>query len=241
MADDKKKKGEDHAPEGKKHAAGEGPVPQEKKEPKPKKGGRKEKAPATIQAAAGKARAKGDKGARLVAAYKDQVVPSLMKDFGYKNPMQVPKLEKIVVNMGLGEAISNNKLIEQGEEQLMAIAGQKPVVTRSRKSIANFKLRENQAIGCMVTLRKDRMYEFFDRLVNVALPRVRDFKGVSSKSFDGKGNFTLGVREQIIFPEINYDRIEKIKGMNITIVTTAKNDEEGRALLRYMGMPFRTA
>jgi large subunit ribosomal protein L5 len=164
-----------------------------------------------------------------------------MKDFGYKNPMQVPKLEKIVVNMGLGEAISNNKLIEQGEEQLMAIAGQKPVVTRSRKSIANFKLRENQAIGCMVTLRKDRMYEFFDRLVNVALPRVRDFKGVSSKSFDGKGNFTLGVREQIIFPEINYDRIEKIKGMNITIVTTAKNDEEGRALLRYMGMPFRTA
>jgi large subunit ribosomal protein L5 len=143
--------------------------------------------------------------------------------------------------MGLGEAISNNKLIEQAEEQMMAISGQKGVVTRSRKSIANFKLRENQAIGCMVTLRKDRMYEFFDRLVSVALPRVRDFKGVSSKSFDGKGNYTLGVREQIIFPEINYDKIEKIKGMNITIVTTARNDEEGRALLRYMGMPFRTA
>jgi large subunit ribosomal protein L5 len=164
-----------------------------------------------------------------------------MKDFGYKNPMQVPKMEKIVVNMGLGEAINNNKLIEQAEEQMMAISGQKAVVTRSRKSIANFKLRENQAIGCMVTLRKDRMYEFFDRLVSIALPRVRDFKGVSGKSFDGKGNYTLGIREQIIFPEINYDKIEKIKGMNITIVTTARNDEEGRALLRHMGMPFRTA
>jgi large subunit ribosomal protein L5 len=238
MADDKKKKGEE-TPE-KKHAAGDGPIAPEKKEAKAKRG-KKEKAPATIQAAPGKAKAKGDKGARLADSYKGQVIPSLMKDFGYKNPMQVPKLEKIVVNMGLGEAISNNKLIEQAEEQLMAIAGQKPVVTRSRKSIANFKLRENQAIGCMVTLRKDRMYEFFDRLVNVALPRVRDFKGVSAKSFDGKGNYTLGIREQIIFPEINYDKIEKIKGMNITIVTTAKNDEEGRALLRYMGMPFRTA
>jgi large subunit ribosomal protein L5 len=164
-----------------------------------------------------------------------------MKDFGYKNPMQVPKMEKIVVNMGLGEAINNNKLIEQSQEQLMAISGQKPVITKSRKSIANFKLREGQSIGAMVTLRKDRMYEFFDRLVSIALPRVRDFKGVSSKSFDGKGNYTLGIKEQIIFPEINYDRIEKIKGMNITIVTTAKNDEEGRALLRHMGMPFRAA
>jgi len=164
-----------------------------------------------------------------------------MKDFGYKNPMQVPKIEKIVVNMGLGEAISNNKLIEQAQEQMMAISGQKPVITKARKSIANFKLREGQSIGAMVTLRKDRMYEFFDRLVSIALPRVRDFKGVSSKSFDGKGNYTLGIREQIIFPEINYDKIEKIKGMNITIVTTAKNDEEGRALLRHMGMPFRTA
>ena len=200
---------------------------------------RKEKAPATISAAPGKAAAKGVAPARLRAIYKDSVVPSLMKEFGYKNPMQVPKLEKIVVNMGLGEAISNNKLIEQGEEQLMAISGQKPIVTRSRKSIANFKLRENQPIGCMVTLRSHRMYEFFDRLVNVALPRVRDFKGVSSKAFDGKGNYTLGIREQIIFPEINYDKIEKIKGMNVTIVTTANNDEEGRALLRYMGMPFR--
>jgi large subunit ribosomal protein L5 len=241
MADDKKKQADEKP---KKHAGGEGPIADAKAasgEKKPKKGGRKEKAPATIVAAQGKAAAKGDKPARLAESYKASVVPALMKDFGYKNPMQVPKLEKIVVNMGLGEAISNNKLIEQGEEQMMAIAGQKPVVTRSRKSIANFKLRENQAIGVMVTLRKDRMYEFFDRLVNIALPRVRDFKGVSSKSFDGKGNYTLGIREQIIFPEINYDKIEKIKGMNITIVTTAQNDEEGRALLRHMGMPFRTA
>ncbi|HZX96986.1 MAG TPA: 50S ribosomal protein L5 [Myxococcales bacterium] len=174
-------------------------------------------------------------------AYKEQIIPSLMKDFGYKNVMQVPKVEKVVVNMGLGEAITNNKLIEQAEEQMMAITGQKGVVTRSRKSIANFKLRENQPIGVMATLRKDRMYEFLDRLLNIALPRVRDFKGVSGKSFDGKGNYTLGIKEQIIFPEINYDRIEKIKGMNITIVTTARSDEEGRALLRYMGMPFRTA
>jgi len=178
---------------------------------------------------------------RLQEHYDKVVRPALMQEFGYKNPMQVPKIEKIVVNMGLGEAISNNKLVEQAQEQMMAISGQKPVITKARKSIANFKLREGQSIGAMVTLRKDRMYEFFDRLVSVALPRVRDFKGVSSKSFDGKGNYTLGIREQIIFPEINYDKIEKIKGMNITIVTTAKNDEEGRALLRHMGMPFRTA
>lgn len=212
-----------------------------KAEGAPKKAakGKKEKAAATITAAAGKAKAKGDKPARLADAYKATVVPALMKEFGYKNPMQVPRLEKIVVNMGLGEAISNNKLIEQAEEQMMAITGQKGVVTRSRKSIANFKLRENQPIGCMVTLRRDRMYEFFDRLVNIALPRVRDFKGVSGKAFDGRGNFTLGIREQIIFPEINYDKIEKIKGMNITVVTSAKNDEEGRALLKFLGMPFR--
>jgi len=237
MADDKKSK--DEKPD-KKHAKGEGPPSSKAEgEKKPKKGAKEKKAPATIQAAQGKAHAKGERAARLVESYKTQVVPQLMKDFGYKNPMQVPKIEKIVVNMGLGEAINNNKLIEQAEEQMMAISGQKAVVTRSRKSIANFKLRENQPIGCMVTLRKDRMYEFFDRLVSIALPRVRDFKGVSAKSFDGKGNYTLGIREQIIFPEINYDKIEKIKGMNVTIVTTAKNDEEGRALLRHMGMPFR--
>ena len=162
-----------------------------------------------------------------------------MKEFGFKNPMQVPKLEKIVVNMGLGEAINNGKIIDAAVEQLASITGQKPVVTKARKSIANFKLREGQSIGAMVTLRGDRMYEFLDRLVIVALPRVRDFKGVSPKAFDGKGNYTLGVREQIIFPEINYDKIEKIKGLNITIVTTARNDEEGRALLRHLGMPFR--
>ena len=179
--------------------------------------------------------------ARLKEKYAKEVIPALTKEFGYKNVMAVPKIQKVVVNMGLGEAITNNKLIEQAEEQMMAITGQKGVVTRSRKSIANFKLRENQPIGVMATLRKDRMYEFLDRLLNVALPRVRDFKGVSGKSFDGKGNYTLGIKEQIIFPEINYDRIEKIKGMNVTIVTTARSDEEGRALLKYMGMPFRTA
>jgi len=248
MTDDKKKHDDDKKHD-KKHAHGEGPVTdakahaegKAKPEGQRKKGGKKEKAPATIVAAQGKAAAKGEHPARLGLAYKEQIIPALMKDFGYKNPMQVPKLEKVVVNMGLGEAITNNKLIEQAEEQMMAITGQKGVVTRSRKSIANFKLRENQPIGVMCTLRKDRMYEFLDRLLNIALPRVRDFKGVGGKSFDGKGNYTLGIKEQIIFPEINYDRIEKIKGMNVTIVTTAKSDEEGRALLRYIGMPFRTA
>jgi large subunit ribosomal protein L5 len=163
-----------------------------------------------------------------------------MKELGFANPMQAPRLEKIVVNMGLGEAISNGKIIDASVAQLTMIAGQKPVVTKSRKSIANFKLRQGQSIGVMVTLRGDRMYEFVDRLISVALPRVRDFKGVSPKAFDGKGNYTLGIREQIIFPEINYDQVEKIKGMNITVVTTARNDEEGRALLRHLGMPFRT-
>ncbi|HUB07346.1 MAG TPA: 50S ribosomal protein L5 [Myxococcales bacterium] len=185
------------------------------------------------------AKSRGDKAARLIERYAKEAVPALMKEFGYKNPMQVPKLHKIVVNMGLGEAIHNNKLMEAAQIQMSAITGQRAVVTRSRKAIANFKLREGQAIGCMATLRRDRMYEFFDRLVSVALPRVRDFKGVSSKSFDGRGNYTLGLREQIIFPEINYDEVEKIKGLNITIVTTARSDEEGRALLRTLGMPFR--
>ena len=249
MADDKKKQEEKDKP--KKHAHGEGPVTDAKAHAEAKKpggggggkrkGGKEQKGPKTIQAAEGKAASRGEHPARLGIAYKEQIVPALMKDFGYKNPMQVPKVEKVVVNMGLGEAITNNKLIEQAEEQMMAITGQKAVVTRSRKSIANFKLREDQPIGVMATLRKDRMYEFLDRLLNTALPRVRDFKGVSGKSFDGRGNYTLGIKEQIIFPEINYDRIEKIKGMNITIVTTARSDEEGRALLRYFGMPFRTA
>jgi large subunit ribosomal protein L5 len=178
--------------------------------------------------------------ARLKERYEKELRSALMKELGFTNPMQAPRLEKIVVNMGLGEAISNGKIIDASLAQLTMIAGQKPVITKSRKSIANFKLRQGQSIGVMVTLRGDRMYEFFDRLVSVALPRVRDFKGVSPKAFDGKGNYTLGIREQIIFPEINYDQVEKIKGMNITVVTTARDDEEGRALLRQLGMPFRT-
>jgi large subunit ribosomal protein L5 len=177
---------------------------------------------------------------RLKERYEKEVRPALMKEFGYGNPMQAPRLEKIVVNMGLGEAISNGKIIDASVAQLASITGQKPVVTKARKSIANFKLRQGQSIGAMVTLRGERMYEFFDRLVSVALPRVRDFKGVSPKAFDGKGNYTLGIREQIIFPEINYDQVEKIKGLNITVVTTARDDEGGRALLRFLGMPFRT-
>src|SRR5216684_216059 len=179
------------------------------------------------------------KPARLKVRFRSEAIPAMMKSFGYKNPNQVPRLEKIVLNMGLGEALANNKILESAVEQLAAISGQKPVVTRARKSIANFKLRQGQAIGAAVTLRSDRMYEFLDRLINVALPRVRDFKGVSTKAFDGRGNFTLGIREQIIFPEINYDQIEKVKGLNVSIVTTAKNDEQGLALLRHFGMPFR--
>ncbi len=177
--------------------------------------------------------------ARLKQRYETEIRPALMQEFGFKNPMQAPHVEKVVVNMGLGEAISNGKILDACVEQLTAITGQKPVVTKARKSIANFKLRQGQSIGAMVTLRGSRAYEFLDRLLNIALPRVRDFKGVSPKAFDGKGNYTLGVKEQIIFPEINYDRVEKIKGLNITVVTTARNDEEGRALLRHLGMPFR--
>ncbi|HQR28849.1 MAG TPA: 50S ribosomal protein L5 [Anaeromyxobacteraceae bacterium] len=177
--------------------------------------------------------------ARLKERYEKEIRASLVKEFGFKNPMQAPRIEKVVVNMGLGEAIQNGKILDASLEQLSAITGQKPVVTKARKSIANFKLRQGQSIGAMVTLRGDRAYEFLDRLVSVALPRVRDFKGVSPKAFDGKGNYTLGVKEQIIFPEINYDKVEKIKGLNITVVTTARNDEEGRALLRHLGMPFR--
>jgi len=177
--------------------------------------------------------------ARLRERFEKEIRPALVKELGLKNPMQAPRVDKVVVNMGLGEAISNGKILDASIEQLTAITGQKPVVTKARKSIANFKLREGQSIGAMVTLRGNRAYEFLDRLLNVALPRVRDFRGVSPKAFDGKGNYTLGVKEQIIFPEINYDRVEKIKGLNITVVTTARNDEEGRALLRHLGMPFR--
>ncbi len=181
------------------------------------------------------------KPARLKLRYRKEIVPALMKELGFKNPNEVPKLQKIVVNMGLGEALANNKIMESAVDQLAAITGQKPIITRSRKSIANFKLRQGQAIGAAVTLRNDRMYEFLDRLVNVALPRVRDFKGVSNKAFDGRGNYTLGIREQIIFPEINYDQIEKVKGLNVSFVTSARTDEHSLALLKHFGMPFRTA
>lgn len=178
--------------------------------------------------------------ARLKQKYNDEVVPALMKEFGLSNKMQVPKIEKIVINMGLGEAVQNVKIIDSGVQEMTAITGQKPMVTKSKKAIATFKLRKGMPIGVMVTLRKDRMYEFLDRLVNVALPRVRDFKGISPKGFDGRGNYTFGIKEQIIFPEINYDRIDKVKGMNISFVTTATTDEQGRALLKHFGMPFRT-
>jgi len=177
--------------------------------------------------------------ARLRQHYTKSVIPGLSKEFGYTNVMAVPKLVKISVNIGMGEATQNAKLMDGAVNELGQIAGQKPVVTKARKSIAAFKLRENMPIGCMVTLRGDRMYEFFDRLVNVALPRVRDFRGVSSKSFDGRGNYTLGIRDQLIFPEIDYAKVEKTKGMNISITTTARTDAEGLALLKAMGMPFR--
>lgn len=177
--------------------------------------------------------------ARLREYYLKTVVPALVKEFNYTNPMQVPKIEKIVVNMGLGEAISNVKIIDGAVQELAMITGQKPVVTKAKKSIATFKLRQGMPIGCSVTLRQDTMYEFFDRLVNVALPKVRDFRGISQTAFDGRGNYSVGLHEQIIFPEIEYDKIEKIKGMNITIVTTARTDNEARVLLRLMGVPFK--
>lgn len=176
---------------------------------------------------------------QLQSVYKEKVAPQLKEKFGYKNIHQIPKLDKIVLNMGLGEAIQNIKIIDSAVEELMIIAGQRPVVTRARKSIAAFKLREGMPIGCMVTLRSERMYDFFDKLVNIALPRVRDFRGISAKAFDGAGNYSLGIKEHIIFPEIEYDKIDKIKGMNISIVTSAASDEEGRELLTLMGMPFR--
>ncbi len=176
--------------------------------------------------------------ARLKERFEKEIRPALVKELGFKNPMQVPRLEKVVVNMGLGEAINNGKIIDASVEQLGQLTGQKPVITKARKSIANFKLRQGQSIGAMVTLRGDRAYEFLDRLVNIALPRVRDFKGVSPKAFDGKGNYTLGIREQIIFPEINYDDIQQVRGLDVAITTSAKNDEHALALLRGFGMPF---
>src|SRR5437879_3823561 len=178
--------------------------------------------------------------ARLRQHYQKSVVPALTKEFGYKNIMAVPRLDKISVNIGLGEATQNAKLMDGAANELGQIAGQKPVITKAKKSIAAFKLREGMPIGCMVTLRGDRMYEFFDRLVSVTLPRVRDFRGVSPKAFDGRGNYTIGVREQLIFPEIDFNKVDKLRGMNISIVTTARNEGQARALLRSLGMPFRT-
>jgi large subunit ribosomal protein L5 len=176
---------------------------------------------------------------RLQQKYRDEIVASLREEFKYDNFYQIPKVEKVVLNMGLGAAVQNPKLVEAAQKELTLLAGQKAVVTRARRSIATFKLREGMPIGCAVTLRRNRMWEFLDRLINVALPRVRDFRGVSSKGFDGRGNFSMGVREHIIFPEIDYDKIERIKGLNVTVVTTAKTDEEARSLLTQIGMPFR--
>ena len=175
----------------------------------------------------------------LYALYKNEVIPKLKETFNYKNVMQVPKIEKVVLNMGLGEAIKNAKILETATEELGRISGQKPVITRAKKSIAAFKLREGMPIGCTVTLRREKMWDFINRLINVSLPRIRDFRGISGKAFDGNGNYTLGVREHIIFPEIQYDKIDKIKGMNVTVVTTANTDAEGKELLRLLGMPFR--
>jgi len=178
--------------------------------------------------------------ATLKERYKTEIVPALLKRFDYRNVMQVPRLVKIVINVGLGEAIQNIKILDASMSELAIITGQRPIVTKARKSIAQFKVREGMPIGCMVTLRRDRMHYFLDRLINISLPRVRDFKGVSPDAFDGRGNYTLGVREQLIFPEVDYDKVEKAKGMNISIITTARTDEEARELLRMIGMPFRT-
>jgi large subunit ribosomal protein L5 len=176
---------------------------------------------------------------RLLERYRTEIVPKLSQEFGFENVNRVPKLEKIVVNMGVGEGAANPKLVEQAAEELAAITGQKAAIRKAKKSIANFKLRAGQPVGCTVTLRGQRMWEFFDRLVNVSLPRVRDFKGVSPKAFDGRGNYSLGVKEQIIFPEVNYDKVERITGLNVTVCTSAANDAEGKALLTHLGMPFR--
>jgi large subunit ribosomal protein L5 len=176
--------------------------------------------------------------ARLRERYQREIVPALTKEFNFSNPMQVPKVEKVVINIGMGEALQNAKSMDAALADLTAIAGQKPVVTRARKSIANFKLREGQPIGAMVTLRGERMYEFLDRLISIALPRIRDFRGVSRRSFDGRGNYSIGLREQIVFPEVDYDRVDKLRGLEVAIVTTARDDNEGYALLKNMGMPF---
>jgi large subunit ribosomal protein L5 len=213
-----------------------------KKEEKPKKAKAPKEAAESAPQEKGAKRAKAAKPAeppRLRVRYAKEIVPALVKHFNYKNVMAVPKLEKIVINMGVGEAIANAKILDVAVDELGRISGQRPVITRAKKSIANFKLRQNMPIGAAVTLRGDRMFEFLDRLTSVVLPRVRDFRGVSTKSFDGRGNYTLGLRDQLIFPEISYEKVDKIRGMNVTIVTTARSDDEARELLRQFGMPFR--
>jgi large subunit ribosomal protein L5 len=230
MADEKKQKAQQQGGDGKAQGKPQG----KKAKPAQDEG--------AAEAASGKPsrpKATNRQTARMRDRYYKDVLPALMKEFELENPMAAPKLEKIIVNMGVGEATQNAKLIDPAVTEVGQITGQKPVITRARKSIAAFKVREGMPIGVMVTLRGDRMYEFFDRLVNVALPRVRDFRGVPTKSFDGRGNFTLGVRDQLIFPEIDYSKVEKMKGMNITIVTSAGSDDQARALLKHMGMPFR--
>ena len=232
---------------GREHARSAGTLSSEtekavrKKEEKQKKGKAAKGAPEAPPQETGK-KAKPSRPLeppRLKIRYAKEIVPALMKHFNYTNVMAVPKLEKIVINMGLGEAIANAKILDVAVDELGRIAGQRPVVTRAKKSIANFKLRQNMPIGAAVTLRGDRMFEFLDRLTSVVLPRVRDFRGVSMKSFDGRGNYTLGLRDQLIFPEISYEKVDKIRGMNVTIVTTARSDDEARELLRQFGMPFR--
>ena len=248
MADKDKKDGDkpekkERAPKGEPKGGGEvkakgeggdkAKIAKAKAEKKEKGGGKKEMAPVGGY--------KRTAPPRLKTIYEKEIAPRLLKEFSYSNVMQVPRLVKITLNMGLGEAVANPKILDSAVDELRTIAGQQPVVTKSKKAIANFKLREGQKIGSMVTLRRERMWEFLDRLLNIALPRVRDFRGVSSRGFDGRGNFTMGVREQIIFPEIEYDKIDSIKGMNISIVTTAETDAEGRSLLTHLGMPFRQA
>src|SRR4029453_6434961 len=232
MADEKKPqaKAPGKAPQQAQQGGGKKPAPAGK-------GGKG--APATAAAPAAQARVTGDVPPRLRDRFRSAVIPALMKERGYTNPFQVPRLEKIVINMGVGEGKENAKVVDFAVSDLQTIAGQKPVITRAKKSIANFKLRENVPIGCKVTLRGARMYEFLDRLVNVALPRVRDFKGVPPKAFDGRGNYALGLKEQVIFPEIVYDKVDKVRGMDVIMVTTADTDEEAKALLTQLGLPFR--
>ena len=233
MAKKEEKKAE--KPKAAKPAAGAAPAPKKEKGEKKSKGVSEGAAIAATETTPDDPNYKP----RARTKYTEQAIPALRKKFSYKNPMQVPRLQKVVVNMGLGAAVANPKIIDSAVADMRAITGQQPVVTRARKSIASFKLRENLPIGVMVTLRRERMWEFLDRLVSFALPRVRDFKGISAKGFDGRGNFTMGLREQIIFPEIDYDKIDVVKGMNISFVTTAKTDDEGRALLAELGLPFR--